>query len=551
MDATQIFYQFPYPLLICYKDGSIEVMNEALKKKIANLEATNLSQLFESWDESQVKSIVVAKTNGQSFLFLKSNWLKDRNLFIGIPDSLVTLLNDLKETNRELSTIFENSYDGIYITDTNGKTLKTNTAIERITGIPKEYYIGKTVDELIQRGILQTSVTHKVLEEKRRVTVNQPNYAGKDTLMTGNPVLNEDGEIEKIVTNIRDLTELNELHRELKKVKDLNQKYKRELKKLQSLSKFANDVIIVSEQMDEIFGVIDRIANVDATVLILGETGVGKDVIAREIFRKSDRSKKGEFIKVNCGAIPPNLLESELFGYESGAFTGASQKGKPGLFELAHKGVMFLDEIGELPSELQVKLLRVIQENEIHRIGATKPIQVDVRIVAATNRDLKKMVSEGQFREDLYYRLNVIPIHVPPLRERRDDILPLVQFFLDKTNERYQFNKEFNHELNEFFYYYSWPGNVRELANLIERLVLTTGEDLITLEDLPLEYRNDEESIPIFESLSLKEAVELTEKQLLQSACNKYRTTYEIAEALQTSQATVVRKLNKYGLTLK
>ncbi|MFA8438790.1 sigma-54 interaction domain-containing protein [Pueribacillus sp. YX66] len=552
MNVTQLINKIPLPSFACHVDGTLVAMNEHMKDKLENFSETNVSHVFDSWINDHVESVVFAKRNGQSFIFIMCLYEKHTELYISVPEPLVAFLNELKESNRELSTIFENSYDGIYITDPKGKTLKTNTAIERITGIPKEYYIGKTVDDLIKRGILQTSVTHKVLEQKRRVTINQLNYAGKDTLMTGNPVFNEEGDIEKIVTNIRDLTELNEVHRELKKIKDLNQQYKRELKKLQSLTKFNQDVVIVSEKMNNIYDVVERIANVDVTVLILGETGAGKDVIAGEIYHKSDRSKTGEFIKVNCGAIPDHLLESELFGYESGAFTGANQKGKQGLFELAHNGVIFLDEIGELPSELQVKLLRVLQENEIQRIGATKPLKVNARVVAATNRDLMKMVKEGRFREDLFYRLNVIPIHVPPLRERRDDILPLVQHFLEKTNEKYNFKKEFNHELNEFFYYYSWPGNVRELANLIERLVLTTGNDLITIDDLPVEYQKSEETeFALSDIVSLKDAVELAEVQVLQAACKKYRTTYEIAKALRTSQATIVRKLKKYNLTIE
>lgn len=552
MGVTQLIRNIPFPAFACSRDRKLLMQNEQMKDILSEEQTMNVSERFDSWDEERLESVVVARRKGQSFLFIKNKWDEQTDIFICLPQSLTARLQELIENNRELSAIFENSYDGIYITDPEGKTLKTNTAIERITGIPKEYYIGKTVDELMKRGILQTSVTHEVLKKKRRVTINQLNYTGKDTLMTGNPVFNEEGEIEKIVTNIRDLTELNELHRELKKAKDLNKKYERELKKLQSLTFTHEDLVIVSEKMKEIFHVIERIANVDATVLILGETGVGKDVIAGEIFHKSERAQTGKFIKVNCGAIPTQLLESELFGYERGAFTGANQSGKQGWFELAHNGVIFLDEIGELPAELQVKLLRVLQDKEILRVGGTKPIQVNVRVIAATNRDLKKMVREGQFREDLFYRLNVIPIHVPPLRERRDEILPLVQFFLAKTNEKHEMKKEFNHELNEFFYYYAWPGNVRELANLVERLVLTTGSERITLDDLPLEYRtDDEQQMNRCHAKTLKEAVEWTEEQMLQSAAKTYRTTYEMAKALDTSQATIVRKLKKYNINLK
>lgn len=552
MNEFRLVGHIPFPSFVCNQDGVIISLNKLMTKTFSSSLHMNVADLFESWNENRLDAVAIAKRNGKTYLFQRNIWFDSKRLYIQVPDSLVAFINELQESNRELSAIFENSYDGIYITDPKGKTLKTNSAIERITGIPKEYYINKSIDDLLKRGILKTSVTHKVLEKKKRVTINHLNYAGKDLLLTGNPVFNEEGEIEKIVTNIRDLTELNELHRKLKKMKDLNKKYKRELKKLQSLTKYYRDVVYVSEKMNEIFELVDRIANVDATVLILGETGVGKDVIAGEIYNRSERSKSGKFIKVNCGAIPAQLLESELFGYVSGAFTGANEKGKKGLFEIADNGVIFLDEIGELPAELQVKLLRVLQENEILRIGGTHPITVNVRIVAATNRDLKKMVREGRFREDLYYRLNVIPIFVPPLRERRDDILPLLQFFLEKANTKYHANKEFDHELHDYFYRYSWPGNIRELANLVERLVLTTNSDLITLKDLPSEYKKDEESLQTFsQPMTLKEASELAEKQLLQAACNKYRTTYEIAKALNTSQATIVRKLKKYRLTLK
>lgn len=552
MTVSQLINEVPFPSFACNSDGIIIAMNEKMRAEWPHFSESKVSQVFDIWDDKQMESVVFAKWNGQPYLFIKQNWKQQADIYILAPYSLAAQFNELKESTRELNAIFENSYDGIYITDPEGKTLKTNAAIERITGIPKEYYIGKTVDELIQRGILKTSVTHEVLKKKRRVTINQLNYAGKDTLMTGNPVFNEEGEIEKIVTNIRDLTELNDLHRELKKMKDLNKKYKRELKKLRTLANHHGGIVVVSEKMKEIFDVIARIANVDATVLILGETGTGKDVIASEIYHKSIRSQTGEFIKVNCGAIPAHLLESELFGYESGAFTGAHQNGKQGLFELAHNGVIFLDEIGELPLELQVKLLRVLQENELLRIGGTKPIRVNARVVAATNQELQKMVKEGKFREDLFYRLNVIPIHVPPLRERRDDILPLVQHFLEKTNKKYQLHKTFNHELHEFFYSYSWPGNVRELANLVERLVLTTGSDEIALSHLPPDYRQQDEHLFINpDRQTLKDAVESAEKQVLQTACQTYRTTYEIAKALDTSQATIVRKLKKYNLTIQ
>ncbi|NEY72679.1 PAS domain S-box protein [Bacillus mesophilus] len=458
-------------------------------------------------------------------------------------------VKELHESNRELDAIIESSYDGIYITDKFGNTLKTNSAIERITGIPKHYYLGKNISHLMKRGILEESVTLKVIEQKKTVSVVQKNFNQKETLMTGNPIFNEEGEIEKVVTNIRDLSDLNQVNKELVKVQQLNEQYKEELIRLKTFTGPDQDVILKSDKMIEIYNMVGRLANFDTTILILGDTGVGKDVLARHIYRISDRFNEGQLIKINCGAIPKELLESELFGYDGGAFSGANKTGKAGMFELAHKGMLFLDEVGELPLDLQVKLLRAIQEKEIMRVGGTKSKKIDVRLIAATNRDLKEMVKNGLFREDLYYRLNVVPVSVPSLKDRQDDILPLVHYFLEVYNKKYNVSKLLDKELHNFFYYYSWPGNVRELSNLLERMILTIPHDHLTVADLPLEYKREDE-ITTFadEEKSLKETVELAEKTALQKAMLKYRTTYEIAKQLKTSQASVVRKLQKYKL---
>ncbi|MBX9956376.1 sigma 54-interacting transcriptional regulator [Peribacillus simplex] len=476
----------------------------------------------------------------------------DNILYIGreteFLDDLLIDAHESDKLNRALDAIIENSYDGIYITDQDGITLYTNSAIERITGIPKEYYIGKSVDQLIKRGILNASVTHKVVKLRRTVSVVQDNFAGKETLITGSPVFNAEGEIEQVVTNIRDLSDLNELMHELTKANELNNQYKQEIEKLRKITS-KDGVVFVSDKMKMIYEIAERISDIDATVLILGETGVGKDVLARNIYNRSIRSKKGDFIKINCGAIPADLLESELFGYEGGAFTGANQKGKPGMFELAESGILFLDEVGELPLQLQVKLLRALQEREIQRIGGTKPKKIDVRIIAATNRNLSEMVKSGDFREDLFYRLNVIPITIPPLRERREDILALTDLFLTKANEQYKFSKEIDSRLKEYFYQHDWPGNVRELINIVERLVVLTDNRILSINDLPEEYQPENRNQPnLNATLTLKEAVERAEKEILTKAAQTYQTTYEIAEALESSQATIVRKLKKYRL---
>ncbi|MED3891078.1 sigma 54-interacting transcriptional regulator [Peribacillus frigoritolerans] len=512
-----------------------------------------LTEQFDEWQFLDNKRLAAARLHDKRYLFLLMKQMDaDNILYIGREtEFLDDLLIDAHETdklNRALDAIIENSYDGIYITDQDGITLYTNSAIERITGIPKEYYIGKSVDQLIKRGILNASVTHKVVKLRRTVSVVQDNFAGKETLITGSPVFNAEGEIEQVVTNIRDLSDLNELMHELTKANELNNQYKQEIEKLRKITS-KDGVVFVSDKMKMIYEIAERISDIDATVLILGETGVGKDVLARNIYNRSIRSKKGDFIKINCGAIPADLLESELFGYEGGAFTGANQKGKPGMFELAESGILFLDEVGELPLPLQVKLLRALQEREIQRIGGTKPKKIDVRIIAATNRNLSEMVKSGDFREDLFYRLNVIPITIPPLRERREDILALTDLFLTKANEQYKFSKEIDSRLKEYFYQHDWPGNVRELINIVERLVVLTDNRILSINDLPEEYQPENRNQPnLNATLTLKEAVERAEKEILTKAAQTYQTTYEIAEALESSQATIVRKLKKYRL---
>ncbi|MGG0247445.1 sigma 54-interacting transcriptional regulator [Peribacillus frigoritolerans] len=544
--------EWTFPALVVDSANRIKDWGNYFNQLLSQDGNHTLTEQFDEWQFLDNKRLAAARLHDKRYLFLLMKQMDaDNILYIGREtEFLDDLLIDAHETdklNRALDAIIENSYDGIYITDQDGITLYTNSAIERITGIPKEYYIGKSVDQLIKRGILNASVTHKVVKLRRTVSVVQDNFAGKETLITGSPVFNAEGEIEQVVTNIRDLSDLNELMHELTKANELNHQYKQEIEKLRKITS-KDGVVFVSDKMKMIYEIAERISDIDATVLILGETGVGKDVLARNIYNRSIRSKKGDFIKINCGAIPADLLESELFGYEGGAFTGANQKGKPGMFELAESGILFLDEVGELPLQLQVKLLRALQEREIQRIGGTKPKKIDVRIIAATNRNLSEMVKTGDFREDLFYRLNVIPITIPPLRERREDILALTDLFLKKANEQYKFSKEIDSRLKEYFYQHDWPGNVRELINIVERLVVLTDNRILSINDLPEEYQPENRNQPNLNAITLKEAVERAEKEILTKAAQTYQTTYEIAEALESSQATIVRKLKKYRL---
>jgi transcriptional regulator with PAS, ATPase and Fis domain/NAD-dependent dihydropyrimidine dehydrogenase PreA subunit len=311
-----------------------------------------------------------------------------------------------------------------------------------------------------------------------------------------------------------------------------------------------NPIIAYSVEMGEVLRLASKVAQVTTTILILGESGVGKEVIARFIHNASLR-RSGPFVTINCGAIPPNLLESELFGYEAGAFTGAKREGKPGMIEVASSGTLFLDEISDLTLDLQVKLLQVIQERRLTRVGGIHPIDVDIRIIAATNRDLAKMVEKGEFRADLFYRLNVVPIVIPPLRSRRDDVIPLIYHFLAKHNSAHRYNKTISREAREALTEYSWPGNVRELENLMERLVVTVEGEEITVDDLPQHVKerdvDHDPKVIVKGVIPLREAVEEVERQLISHARKDHETTYEIAEVLGVNQSTIVRKLKKYA----
>jgi transcriptional regulator with PAS, ATPase and Fis domain len=297
-----------------------------------------------------------------------------------------------------------------------------------------------------------------------------------------------------------------------------------------------------------------KLSGVDSTVLILGESGVGKGLVADLVHRHSSRAEH-PLIKINCGAIPESLIEAELFGYEKGAFTGAQATGKAGYFELADGGILFLDEVAELPLSSQVKLLRFMEDGRVTRVGGTRSRVLNVRIIAATHRDLQAMVSSGAFRLDLFYRLNVIPLHVPPLRERRDCILPALQRYLEQFAERVGTRRRFSRAASELLLAYSWPGNMRELINLCERLAVMTETEVVDVADLPSDVvaavarpgARASEDWP--ETITLAQALDSTERALLLRAKARFSTQTRIAEALCVDQSTVARKMKRHGIT--
>ncbi|MFL0194263.1 sigma-54 interaction domain-containing protein [Clostridium sp. WILCCON 0269] len=457
-------------------------------------------------------------------------------------------VKDLESTIKQLYQIIENSYDGIYITDGEANTIFLNKSYEKITGIERSAMIGKNMRYLENNKYISKSCTLMVLESGKNVTIEQKFKTGKTAVVSSSPIFNDIGEITMVVTNVRNVTELYELKEQVKKNRELTQKYYSQLEAMKKqLLKFS-DIIAKDEKMLTTLEMARKVAKVDTTVLLLGETGVGKEKVAKYIHKNSSRNGKS-FIKIDCGSIPYNLIESELFGYEKGAFTGANKEGKIGLFELADGGTIFLDEVGELPLDMQVKLLRALQEGEIKKVGGTDTVKIDVRVIAATNRNLEEMVEKKTFREDLYYRLNVVPITILPLRERKDDIEPLISHFMCVFNKKYDFNKVITAGAVDSFKTYKWPGNVRELKNIIERVIIMSTGDKILRSDLPIKEVWDS-SVPTTDvwnkNLTLKEAVENLEESIIESSLEKHGNVRGAAKELGIDASTLVRKRKKY-----
>jgi PAS domain S-box-containing protein len=464
-------------------------------------------------------------------------------------ESITKELDLFKNTKNWLDTIIDSSYDGLWICDHNGKVIRINKASERINALKAEDVVGKTMKDLVAEGLFDKSVTYEVLKKRTSVTMIQHLRGGKRVLVTGNPIFDEKGEISFVVTNDRDITELDHLRNQLHETQALAKEYSSKLSELEMTGVDLSNIIFRSEEMQRIIVLTLRVAQADSTVLLLGESGVGKGILAK-LIHKHSRRKSGPFIRVDCAGIPDALVESELFGYEKGAFTGARVEGKPGFFELADKGTLFLDEIGEIPLSSQSKLLRFLEDREIVRVGGAHPRQVDVRIIAATNKNLEETVALKTFREDLYYRLNVVPIHIPPLRERSEDILPLIFHFLKKFTETYRNEKSLSPEAIDVLCKYDFPGNIRELTNLIERLVVVSEQERIEVKDLPNTVQGMiGKAIPyplLSEGVPLRNALENFEGLIIEKAIKKYGSQREAARVLKIDQATLSRKMRKF-----
>jgi PAS domain S-box-containing protein/TyrR family helix-turn-helix protein len=425
-----------------------------------------------------------------------------------------------------LELVFDNVENGIYLVDGEGLTIRVNRTFEEMSGISNSELAGRNLRDLVGPGnYFSASASLLVLERKKPITVTYSTKTGRRLLVKGRPIFNKRGEVSYVINTIWDLT-----------VVQYSKQIDADTARTQILNE--QDIITSSERMASIIDLALRVAKTDSSILLSGESGVGKSLLAKLIHRASER-KHYPLLHLNCAAIPENLLEAELFGYEGGAFTGADRKGKPGLFEMADGGTLLLDEIGELPFHLQSKLLGVIQERTYFKVGGRTPQSVDVRLIAATNRDLAALVAAKGFREDLYYRLNVVPLHLPPLRERREDIPLLIQYFADEYNRKYQRYIRFSDELIQQMSMLPWKGNIRELENVVERLIVTSKGT--TLDNLDVLLQPG--SKPGQDMQSLSDLVQAYEDEILNEAWRRHGTTRRLAKALGISQATAARKL--------
>lgn len=575
------FDRFSYGVCISLEDGSISYSNKFFRDHLQSIAqssdsdaTTVLTKLLKSAIYTP-NHFMLLESNNKKYLFGMNTIDSEKSdrIILTILCDLQILINFFEQEDLEMlikvlikyrmdymdnEFILDNLFDLLTVSDKNGTLVKVNSQIEKQFGIKKELAVGTSVNDLETNGVLSKSITKEVLkreselkdtaEKGKPYSLVQDTKTGHRLLVTSTPLYGRNGELYKIFNISKDVTSMKELEVKLQEAEELIKEYETKVSSMENSQK----IVTSNLSMQHALNTVMQITTVDSTVLIEGETGVGKDVMARNIHDTSI-NKDGPFVKVNCGAIPDSLLESELFGYKKGAFTGALNQGKAGLVASAEGGTLFLDEIGELPLNIQVKLLDLIQSKTYYPIGSVDPQTASIRIIAATHRDLAQMVKDGSFRQDLYYRLNVVPIYIPPLRERRSEIPRLTNEFLRKFCEKYNKNKHISREAMAIIINAPWPGNIRELENMIERMVVTSPSHIITPEELPKQIQNDTSleneadaiEIKINKIIPLKDAQQMVEKAMFEKAIELFPNKSVAADVLGIHRTTFSRKIHK------
>lgn len=447
------------------------------------------------------------------------------------------------------------SFTGVLVTNDKGEIIYVDENFEEKYQLNAASLLGQTVYELERKRSINPSAAAIVLKTKKEVTLIQTLKNKQKVIVSAFPIFDDAGRVSHAVTFARDIEQHIHIKELYEKLAEKIAQYDAVISRAQYDTELLNNYVTDNEAFARSLKSICSAAKYNVNMLILGDTGVGKTLLARKIHDISSQSE-GLFVEVNCGALPGTLVESELFGYEKGAFTGASEQGKKGLFEIADKGTLFLDEITEMPLQSQTKLLQVLQDGQFRRIGGSQNIKTDCRIISATNKDLKQEVESGTFRRDLYYRLNTVNFTVPPLKERKEDIILLCNQLLGKANLKFKQKKILDKSVVNAFLKYDWPGNVRELENVIYGMVVTTEDAIITSSSIPEEIaRCIGSSISrentIFTELTrpvsdLKKAMEIYEGEIIKATYLENNTSFKLAQALNISQATAARKIRKY-----
>ena len=457
----------------------------------------------------------------------------------------------LKDNYDIVLDIIDKMRTGIWITDGTGEVIIVNSESVKTGGLTREEVIGRNMSELLDMGYITESAVMKTIGSHREECIVEELGAGGHCMTTSVPLFWK-GSIDLIICVERNISEVERLKTLLGQQVEKKNKLQKELLRFKNQKDdLSGQFITKNINMLHIRELAENIGKIDVTVMIMGESGTGKEVIADLIHKNSSRAE-APFVKVNCAAIPETLIESEFFGYEGGAFTGAGKGGKMGLFELADGGTLFLDEVGELSVQMQSKLLRVIQDKEVRRVGGEKSVHIDIRIIAATNRDLKREVEEGRFRNDLYYRLFVVPVNIPSLRERKEDIELLARHFLDIFNSEYNLRTTISDDAVKVMESYNWPGNVRELRNVVERLSVSTARSEISAIQVEFCLNNKAPAVSDYigteSDLYLEDIVSRYEKQVISKILEECGTITATARMLHVDKSTISRKIKKYGL---